>query len=136
MWSVYVISVKIAFKDIDSRHGFSVLSIYTVAGLFVLMLFFGQVKDCLKLNAWHWVCILISGATAIALAHTLYYAAMKRIGATIPALVILAQPFIVAAISNVIFRESLNAFQLFFGIVLLAGAALAIWAQQHLKSTE
>jgi drug/metabolite transporter (DMT)-like permease len=134
MWSAYVISVKIAFKDIDSRHGFSVLSIYTVAGLSVLMLLFGRFEDCLKLNAWHWVCIVISGATAIALAHTLYYAAMKRIGATIPALVILAQPFIVIAISYVVFGESLNAFQWFFGIVLLAGAALAIWAQQHLNN--
>lgn len=136
MWSAYVITAKIAFKDIDSRHGFSVLSIYTVVGLFVLTFLFGRTEDCLKLNAWHWMCIIISGATAIALAHTLYYAAMKRIGATIPALVILAQPFIVIAISYVVFGELLNAFQLFFGIVLLAGAALAIWAQQHLKNAD
>ena len=34
MWAVYIISARIAFKDIDSRHGFSVISIYTVAGLF------------------------------------------------------------------------------------------------------
>ncbi len=135
-WSAYVLSAKIAFKDIDSRHGFSVVSIYTVGGLFVLTLLFGRTGDCLKLNAWHWACIIISGATAIALAHTLYYAAMRRLGATIPALVILAQPFIVIAISYVVFGESLNAFQLFFGVVLLAGSALAIWAQQHLKNTE
>ena len=132
-WSVYLISAKIAFKDIDSRHGFSVLSIYTVVGFFILTLLFGQVGDCLKLNAWQWACIVISGATSIAIGHTLYYVAMKRIGATIPALVIQAQPFIVIAISYVVFGELLNAFQLFFGIVLLAGAALAIWAQQHLS---
>jgi drug/metabolite transporter (DMT)-like permease len=136
MWSVYVLSAKIAFKDIDSRQGFSVVSIYTVTGLFVLTMLFGRTEDCLKLNAWHWTCIIISGITSISLAHTLYYVAMKHIGATIPALVILAQPFIVIAISYVVFRESLNAFQFFFGIVLLAGAALAIWAQQHLKNTE
>jgi drug/metabolite transporter (DMT)-like permease len=134
MWSVYVISAKIAFKDIDSRHGFSVVSIYTVAGLFVLTLLFGRTGDSLNLNAWEWACIVISGITSISLAHTLYYAAMKRIGATIPALIILAQPFIVVAISNIVFGESLNAFQLLFGIILLAGAALAIWAQQHLKN--
>ena len=133
MWGVYTISVKIAFRDIDSRSGFSVISIYTVAGLAVSTLLFGKVETTAQMGAWQWACVVISGITAIALAHTLYYAAMRRIGATIPSLVILAQPFIVLAISYVLFGESMNIFQLFFGIVLLIGSALAIWAQQHLK---
>ena len=133
MWGVYTISVRIAFRDIDSRSGFSVISIYTVAGLAVSAFLFGNVETAAKMGAWQWACIVISGITAIALAHTFYYAAMRRIGATIPALVILAQPFIVLAISYVVFGESMNIFQLFFGIVLLIGSALAIWAQQHLK---
>jgi len=133
MWAVYTLSARIAFKDIDSRHGFSVISIYTVAGLFLLALLFGRIGDCVKMGAWQWVCVVISGATAIALSHTLYYAAMRRIGATIPGLVMLAQPFIVLAISYVVFRESLNVFQLLFGVVLLGGSGLAIWAQEHLK---
>jgi drug/metabolite transporter (DMT)-like permease len=133
MWGVYTLSVKIAFKDIDSRSGFSVISIYTVAGLAVSALLFGKVETAAQMGTWQWACIVISGLTAIALAHTMYYAAIRRIGATIPALVILAQPFIVLAISNVVFGESMNILQLFFGIILLIGSALAIWAQQHLK---
>jgi drug/metabolite transporter (DMT)-like permease len=133
MWGVYTISIKIAFKDIDSRSGFSVISIYTVAGLAVSALLFGKVETATQMGAWQWACVIISGITAIALAHTMYYAAIRRIGATIPALVILAQPFIVLAISNVVFKESMNIFQLFFGIVLLIGSALAISAQQNLK---
>jgi drug/metabolite transporter (DMT)-like permease len=133
MWGVYTLSVKIAFKDIDSRSGFSIISIYTVVGLAVSASLFGNVKAAVQMGAWQWVCVVISGVTAIALAHTLYYAAIKRIGATIPALVILAQPFTVLAISNVVFKESMNMFQLFFGIILLIGSAFAIWAQQNLK---
>ena len=133
MWGVYTVSVRIAFRDIDSRSGFSVISIYTVAGLCVLGLLFGRLQDCVTMGAWQWACVVISGVTAIALGHVLYYAAIKRIGATIPALVILSQPFTVLAISNVVFGESLNVFQLVFGVVLLAGSALAIWAQQHLR---
>lgn len=133
MWAVYIVSARIAFKDIDSRLCFSVISIYTVGGLCVLALLFGQIGDCVKMGAWQWACVVISGATAIAISHTLYYAAMKRIGATIPALVMLAQPFIVLAISYVVFGESMNVFQLLFGVVLLAGSGLAIWAQEHLK---
>ena len=130
MWGVYTISIKIAFKDIDSRSGFSVISIYTVAGLAVAALLFGKVETAAQMGVWQWACVVISGITAIALAHTLYYAAIRRIGATIPALVILAQPFIVLAISYVVFGESMNIFQLFFGIVLLIGSAFAIWTQQ------
>ena len=135
-WAVYTISVKIAFKDIASHHGFSVISIYTVAGLFVLALLFGRIGECVTMGSWRWACVVISGVTAISLGHVLYYVAIKRIGATIPALVILSQPLLVLAISNVIFGESLNATQLFFGVALLIGSALAIWAQQHLKQNE
>ncbi|MBN1805618.1 MAG: DMT family transporter [Sedimentisphaerales bacterium] len=133
MWAVYIVSARIAFRDIDSRHGFSVISIYTVVGLLVLGLLYGELGDCVKMGLWQWICVVVSGVTAIALSHTLYYSAMRRIGATIPALVILAQPFIVLAISYVVFRETLNILQLLFGVVLLIGAGVAIWAQEHLR---
>lgn len=133
MWAAYTLSVKITFRDVSSREGFSVISIYTVVGLGVAALLFGDVGRCVTMGAWQWVCVVFSGVTAIALGHVFYYAAIKRIGATIPALVILAQPFAVLAISRAAFGESLNAMQLLFGVVLLMGAGLAIWAQQHLR---
>jgi len=133
MWALYVISARITFRDTDSRIGFSIISIYTVVGLFMFGIIFGRIEQCLKMGIWPWVSIVISAVTAIALGHVLYYVAMKRIGATIPALVILAQPFTVFAISRVVFGESLSSLQLLFGLVLLAGSALAIYAQQHLK---
>ena len=133
MWALYVISVKISLKDVDSRIGFSVISTYTFAGLCVLAMIFGKPADCLEMGILPWACIVISGITAIGLAHVLYYIAIKRLGATIPVLVILSQPFVIFAISSVLFGEFLNGPQWIFGIVLLAGAALAIWAQQHLK---
>jgi len=133
MWGVYTISVRIAFRQIDSRSGFSVISIYTVAGLGVAALLFGRPADCAQMGAWQWACVVISGILCIALAHVLYYAALRRIGATVPALVILAQPFVVLAISRTVFAESLSVIQLLFGAALLAGSGLAIWAQEHLK---
>jgi drug/metabolite transporter (DMT)-like permease len=133
MWAAYTLSVKITFRDVSSREGFSVISIYTVVGLGVAALLFGDVGQCVTMGAWQWACVVFSGVTAIALGHVFYYAAIKRIGATIPALVILAQPFAVLAISRVVFGESLNGLQLLFGAILLVGAGLAIWAQQHLR---
>ncbi len=132
-WGIYTVSVNAVFKDIDSRIGFSVVTIYTVAGLGVLAFIFGRPADCLTMAARAWVYVVASGLTAIAFSHVLFYAAMKRIGATIPSLVLLSTPFVVLAVSRVVFGETLNMLQWIFGIVLLAGSALAIWAQQHLK---
>jgi drug/metabolite transporter (DMT)-like permease len=135
MWALYTISVKIAFKGIDSREGFSVISIYTLFGLCVLALIFGRPIDCIGMDAWPWACVIISGITAIGLGHVLYYFVIKRIGATIPALVVLAQPFMVFVISNIFFGEYMNGLQWLFGVVLLAGAGLSIWAQPSGHST-
>lgn len=132
-WGVYTVSAKIAFKNVDSRSGFSVMSIYTVAGLFILAILFGKTRDCLSMGAWPWAIVVISGVLCISFTHVLYYAAMKRIGATIPSLVLLATPFTVLAVSSVVFSESLRPGQWVFGMVLLAGCGLTIWAQQHLK---
>jgi len=133
-WGAYTISAKIAFRDIDSRHGFAVISIYTVLILLVLATIFGNIGDSLQMGPGQWGAIIFSGITAIAIGHALYYAAIKRVGATIPMLVILAQPFAVFAISRVVFGETMNGLQIFFGMILLAGSAISIWAQQHLKA--
>lgn len=133
MWATYTLSVKIAFRDIDSRSGFSVISIYTVIGLFALGARFGRLSDCLQMGAWPWACVVISAVLSIALSHVLYYTAIRRIGATVPALVMLAQPFTVLTISHAAFGESLSGLQLLFGLVLLAGAACAILAQRHVR---
>jgi len=135
MWAVYTLSAKIAFKDIDSRQGFSVITIYTVVGLSALALWLGDLSRCTQMGAPRWALVVGSGITSIAFAHVLYYTAMRRIGATIPALVVLVQPFIILAISHVVFGESLNVRQLLCGVILLLGSALAIWAQQHLKQS-
>jgi len=69
----------------------------------------------------------------IGIGHVLFYAAMKRIGATIPNLVLLSSPVLVLAISRVVFGETLNCRQGASGVVLLAGAVLAVWSQEHLR---
>ena len=132
MWGAYTVSVRAAFRNIDSRSGFSVISIYTVVGLGVFALMFGDLRRCTALSAGQWGIVVISAILCIALAHVLYYSAMRRIGATIPALVILAQPFVVLMMSHFIFGESLSVLQAAFGVTLLAGAGLAISAQRQL----
>jgi drug/metabolite transporter (DMT)-like permease len=132
-WGLYALSVKGFMKGIDSRSGFAVISIYTTVSLWAGMLLFGKPVQCLTMGWQPWLVVVISGVTAIALGHVLFYAAVKRIGATIPLLVNLAQPAAVLMVSRVLFGERFNRLQLFFGLLLLSGAALSVWAQGHLK---
>jgi len=133
LWGAYAVSVKVAFREIDSVSGFSVISIYTTVGLWGMALAFGVPGQARDMGLGPWGAVVISGVTAIALGHVFFYSAIRRIGATIPMLVILVQPLAVFGISSVKFDERLNAMQLLFGLVLLVGAALSVWAQQHLK---
>ena len=130
IWGFYGIAVKVAFRGIDSRIGFSVVSIYTVVALFILTIFMGQPHKCLEMPFSGWAVVIISGITGIALGHVLYYTSLRRLGATTPSLVQLAQPFIVVVISYFVFSERLSVPQLVFGVVLVAGSALAILAKK------
>ena len=134
IWGLYAISVKTALKGIDSRIGFSVVSIYTTAALFVLILFKGQPGQCLEMPAWGWVSTVVSGILGIAVGHVLYYISIRRLGSTMPSLVQLAQPFIVAVISYFIFSELFNIPQLIFGVILVAGSATAILAEKGVSN--
>jgi drug/metabolite transporter (DMT)-like permease len=128
-WAGYTLSAKIIFAEIDSRLSFSVITVYTVAGLSLLAMLFGKPSRLLDLTSKEVSYVIISGITAIALAHVCFYIAMRRIGATIPSMINLLTPFCVLVLSGFIFRERLTAGQWVFGMVLVAGIALAIGAR-------
>ena len=132
-WAIYAISAKVAFKEAGACRGFSVVTIYTVLGLAVLAGVFGDMGNCLTIGSEPWFYIVVSAILSIAIAHAFYYAAIRRIGAAIPAVVLLSLPFIVLAISSVVFAERLNTLQWIFGVVLLTGAGLSICAQNRLR---
>ena len=109
------------------------MSIYAAISLSVYAFLFKKPSQALALDVRGWAAVLVSSIAAIALAHVFYYTAIRRIGATIPMLVVLAQPFVVFSMSSVLFHERMNGVQLLFGAVLLVGSGLSVWAQQHLR---
>lgn len=131
IWGFYAIAVKVAFRGIDSRIGFSVVSIYTVIALFVLAVFMGRPGKCLEMAPNGWFAAIISGVTGIALGHVFYYISLRRLGPTTSSLAQLAQPFIVVVISYFVFSERFSTLQLVFGVVLVAGSALAILSKKE-----
>ncbi|MEN6383664.1 MAG: EamA family transporter, partial [Phycisphaerales bacterium] len=89
--------------------------------------------QCVEFTPNLWFLVILSSVTSITTSHITFYASIKRIGSSIPTLVVLAQPFLVLVFSQPLFNEHLLGIQWFFGILLIAGAALAIKAQEHLN---
>lgn len=133
MWAAYTLSVKIKLRDVDARSSFAVVSLYTAFGLWIAAWLFGKPTECTALGLKPWIAVVVSAITAISLAHVLYYMAIQRIGATIPALVVLSQPLLVFSVSSVVFHERFTPLQLLSGFVLLLGAGTSVWAQEHVK---
>lgn len=135
-WAVYSLAIRILFKEVDSRVSFTIVCIYTTAGLAAAALVFGEPRQLFGLTAGPWACMIISAVLSIALAHTFYYSSIRRIGATIPAVMLQLSPFATLVLSVPIMGERMNFWQWVSGVVLVAGSILAIWAQEHLGKTE
>lgn len=133
-WAVYTLTAKVMFKGIDSRISFAVMTLYMVAGLGTLTVIFGTPSQLAAMDIKGWANLVSSGISAIALAHVFYYIAIHRIGATIPAMTLLATPFCTIIASRLVYGETLTLGQLAFGAVLISGAAAAILAQRDLKN--
>lgn len=132
-WAIYTIAIKALLKKNDSLTSFTIVSLYTTITLGILAFSFGKPTQSLNLSTNGWLLLIFSALTSIAASHVTFYAAIKRLGSSIPPLVILAQPFLVLLASRAMFDEHLTAPQWFFGLLLIAGAALAIKAQEYSK---
>lgn len=131
-WAAYAISIRVCLKEVNSQSSFSVVSLYTGAGLIVAAACFGDVSQCLNLSPRLWGILIGSSFIGITCGHVCFYAAIRRLGATIPALVILTQPFTILLMSIMVFDETLSWTQGLFGVILILGAASAIWAEKDL----
>lgn len=129
LWAAYTVSARAAFRHINSVHGFAVICVYTVIGLGAIMRVVSRRFTELPVQPVVWMALAVSGVLPIAVGHALYYAGMKRIGATVASLILLASPAIVLAISSVRFGERLVLRQWPWAGVLLAGCVCAILAR-------
>lgn len=64
-WAIYIILAKIAFRETDSRIGFSVITLYMVLILGVLAFMLGQPSTCLQLDLKGWGNLITSDTALI-----------------------------------------------------------------------
>jgi len=112
-----------------------VISLYTSVGL-ILLSPLGEPSSVLRLDALSVWILLLSALVGVAIAHGLYYISVQRIGVAVAALTLVMTPFLSFLGSHLLFGERLSAGQWAAAVVLLSGAAMALWSQQRLSPTD
>jgi drug/metabolite transporter (DMT)-like permease len=133
LYAGYALGVRHFMHEVRSTTAFAVISLYTAAGVLLMMLLFAEDHGA---NAWRlsWgrLALLFASAMAgIAITHVTYYAAIARLGVAVSAGVIMLQPFLTSAASFYLFDERLTHRQWLSGIVALAGAITMLRAQRR-----
>ncbi len=150
LWACYTLSMKRVVRHTRPLVGFSIIATFTT-GYFLLRTvlrsvlpapFFSDHALLQTLTGTHpdgflpaqflaiglreQIMVITSGLAFIAVAHSLYFRAVQRLGVGICASFLLVQPFAAAAISWLWHGEVLRPGQVVMGLILLSGAALII----------
>jgi DME family drug/metabolite transporter len=129
-WAMYSVAVKRPAEELGAGVSFSVVSIYTTAAFLPMALLWGDLR---RWSAAPWpvnAIMVFSGVFCIGVAHTTYYRAIKALGVSVCATMLLTTPLGTTLLSRWLFGERLTAGQIAGGLLLLAGGALTLMAKE------
>ncbi len=131
MWAAYSVVVKKIAPNIGSTVSFAVVSMYTTVALAVPALAWGHIGS-IQHTPWQVnVIMVLSAMMCIGLGHTLYYYALKIIGVSVCATLLLLTPLGTLLLSRWLFGEQMTIEQILWGVVLLVGGGLTVWAKER-----
>jgi len=129
LWALYTVAVRMTFHKTPSHYGFAVMSLYTVIGLAAVWCVLSDPADLLCAGPGAWLMVVVSGMVCIVGSHISYYVAIKRLGPTLPSVILLGLPFTVLFPSMLLFDEAPVPAQWGCGVVLVAGLCIATLAK-------
>lgn len=138
LFAAYALAVRRNMQGISSLTAFAVISQYTAAAMVVLMLWLGidHGATAWQLSNSQFGLLLLSAVIGIALGHVFYYASIARLGVAVSSGVVQLQPFIVTAVSAILFGERMTPVQLICGVIAITGAATMLTVQHRLARTD
>lgn len=128
----YAVAVRYILQGARPWVAFPIISAYTSLGLLVMMFTQGKPSQLLDLTLGMWAFLLLSAAIGVAVAHTLYYMAIERLGVAISSSTQLVAPFLTSYWCYLSFGETITLMQWIGGIVLFVGGVLLILSQTRL----
>ncbi|MEP0844609.1 MAG: DMT family transporter [Phycisphaerae bacterium] len=131
-WGLYDVTVRYTMRDLHPLVVFGVIGNYTSLGL-ILLAPLGEPASVLRLPPAEAALLAASAFIGIAAAHGLYYVAIQRLGITVSAITLMLTPFLTLLAGHVFLHERLSGRQRVGGLILIAGATLALWSRQRLS---
>ena len=132
-WGGYAVSVRKYMAPYPVRLSFGIISIYTTAGLVVLMLLFGNLKTLGQIGSTNWLYLIVSGFFGVAISHVLYYKGIHKLGPIVANGVMMATPFITYLGAWLILGERLTLIQFFGGITIVLGGIILVIAKSQVQ---
>ncbi|MBN1489148.1 MAG: DMT family transporter [Phycisphaerae bacterium] len=129
---LYMIGVRATMRHVNPVTAFSIIGTYTaVACIFLAPL--GEPASLLSLGPKPLLILLFSAIVGIAIAHTMFYFAIQRLGVTICSSSNVFTPFVTVTASSLLFHERFAPLQWVGGVMLVLGTILVVWSQEHLR---
>jgi drug/metabolite transporter (DMT)-like permease len=129
VWSVfsalYAVAIKPVVREVEPLVAFTNVSWMTTVGLGALALVFGRVSDLWRQPAISLLGLIATGILCIAVAHSLYYAAIRKVRLVIVVTFLQLQPVLTCILSALWYGDKLSAAQWAGGLAALGGAWLA-----------
>ena len=130
-WACYTVAAKRPAEEIGSAVSFATVCLYSTAAFLPMALVWGDLSRWNAAPVHVNAVVVVSGIFCIGLAHTLYFYAIKKLGASVCATVVLGTPLGAALLSSFMFGERLTAGQWAGGAMLLTGGALTLFAKER-----
>jgi len=136
LYAAYSLAVRRSMHHLPAFTAFAAVSQYTGVGLLLLMFAFGDRMGggAIDLSPFKFGLLLLSAIIGIGLGHTLYYAAIQRLGLVVATGVVQLQPVTVSLAALFIFGDVMRPIQWATGAAAITGAILMLIAQQRAAS--
>ena len=132
-WAGYQISIRRYLSKIDAPTAFGLVSILTALCLFLLMFPTGNPEASLRMPLHVSLLVVLSALISIAVAHVLFYYAIRHLGVAISSSTNLGGAFITALLSRFLFQETMTGLQWASGLLLILGGIMLIRTQMYLN---
>lgn len=135
-WAAYAVSVRRFLRGYPLRLAFGVVSLYTAAGLVVLMLLLGDYRQFADVSGREWVLLIGSAMLGITFGHVLYHRGIHGVGPVVASGITLVGPFFTYAVAATVLGETMTPVQLLGGLTVVAGGFALIRARAQADHDE
>jgi drug/metabolite transporter (DMT)-like permease len=125
-FGAYSVTVRRWLSHYPARLSFGVVSLYTSAGLLVVMFFFGDYGNLAALPGKGWAWLLVSAMLGIAFSHVFVYKAVHSIGPIVSSGMLMATPFVTYLGASIFLDEQMASAQFLGGLMVVIGGGLLV----------